>query len=334
MPRLIVTYKTETWPLAQAFVISRGAKTQANVVVAAISDGTVIGRGECVPYARYGETIESVSNQIEAARQHLARIQVGESEAARTLLAELLPPGAARNALDCALWDYQAKRNGTTVAALTGWAAGVPIVTAYTLSLDTPDGMAAKAREVPHLPLLKLKLGGMGDEARLRAVRAARPDARIIADANEAWTDDLLAPLLQAALETGVELIEQPLPAGNDGALADRPRGVAICADESLHTRADVARIAGLYDAVNVKLDKTGGLTEALALTHDARAAGLDIMIGCMVATSLAMAPALLLAQHARWIDLDGPLLLAQDRTPGLLVTNGQIAPAPRELWG
>ncbi|MEQ1695504.1 MAG: N-acetyl-D-Glu racemase DgcA [Hyphomicrobiaceae bacterium] len=334
MPRLIVTYNTQTWPLAEAFVISRGAKTEANVVVAEIGDGMVVGWGECVPYARYGETIETVSRQIESARQHLARVQVGEVEAARALLPELLPPGAARNALDCALWDYQAKRNATTVANLIGCAAPLPVVTAYTLSLDTAEAMASKARAAAHLPLLKLKLGGVGDDARLRAVRAARPDARIIADANEAWTDDLLAPLLQTALETGVELIEQPLPAGNDAALANRPRGVSVCADESLHTRADLPRLAGHYDAVNIKLDKTGGLTEALALANDARAARLDIMVGCMVATSLAMAPALLLAAHARWIDLDGPLLLAQDRNPGLRVTNGQIAPAPRELWG
>ena len=334
MPRLIVTFNTQSWPLAEAFVISRGAKTEATVVVAEIGDGAVVGWGECVPYARYGETIESVSRQIEGARQHLECIQVDEAQAARALLPELLPPGAARNALDCALWDYQAKCNGTSVAALAGRASPAPVLTAYTLSLDTPGAMAVKARQAAHLPLLKLKLGGDGDDARLRAVRSARPDARIIADANEAWTDDLLLPLLQTALETGVELIEQPLPAGNDGALANRPRGVAVCADESLHTRADLPRLTGLYDAINIKLDKTGGLTEALALAFEARAAGLEIMVGCMVATSLAMAPALLLAQDARWIDLDGPMLLAQDRTPGLLITNGQIAPAPRELWG
>ncbi len=334
MPRLIVTFNTQTWPLAEAFVISRGSKTEASVIVAEVGDGTVVGWGECVPYARYGETVETVSRQIEVARQHLARIQVGEAQAARALLPELLAPGAARNALDCALWDYQAKRNGTTVAALAGSTSPAVVLTAYTLSLDTPDAMAAKARQAAHLPLLKLKLGGNGDDARLRAVRAARPDARIIADANESWTDDLLFTLLQTALETGVELIEQPLPAGNDAALANRPRGVAVCADESLHTRADLPRLAGNYDAVNIKLDKTGGLTEALALASEARALGLDIMVGCMVATSLAMAPALLLAQHARWIDLDGPLLLAQDRIPGLFISNGQIASAPRELWG
>lgn len=334
MPRLIVTFYVEIWPLAEAFVISRGAKTEASVVVAQIGDGTVAGRGECVPYARYGETIESVSRQIESARQHLARLQASEAQAARALLPELLPPGAARNALDCALWDYEAKRKGTTVAALIGGATPAAVLTAYTLSLDTPDAMAAKARSAANLPLLKLKLGGLGDDARLRAVRAARPDARIIADANEAWTDDLLLPLLQTALETGVELIEQPLPAGNDGALAHRPRGVAICADESLHIRADLPRLAGLYDAINVKLDKTGGLTEALALAHEARDLGLDIMIGCMVASSLAMAPALLLAPYARWIDLDGPLLLARDRNPGLVISDGQISPAPRKLWG
>lgn len=334
MPRLIVTYNTQTWPLAEAFVISRGSKTQADVVVVEVGDGISVGWGECVPYARYGETIETVTRQIEDARQHLACIQVSEAQAARALLPELLAPGAARNALDCALWDYEAKRNGTTVVALAGCQPSGPLLTAYTLSLDTPDAMAAKAREVAHLPLLKLKLGGEGDDARLRAVRMARPDARIIADANEAWTGDMLFSLLQTALETGVELIEQPLPAGNDEDLANRPRGVAVCADESLHTRADLPRLAGLYDAINIKLDKTGGLTEAFALANQARNAGMDIMVGCMVATSLAMAPALLLAQHARWVDLDGPLLLAQDRSPGLFIANGQIYPAPRELWG
>jgi L-Ala-D/L-Glu epimerase len=307
MPRLIVTYMTQTWPLASAFVISRGSKTQADVIIAEIGDGSAVGWGECVPYARYGETVESVCQQIEDARQQLSCIQVDEVQAARQLLHEILPPGAARNALDCALWDYEAKSSGMSVADLIGAA---------------------------QYPLLKLKLGGDGDAARMAAVRAARPDARIVADANESWTNNTLIPLLDAARQSGIELIEQPLPAGNDEALYNRPRGVTICADESLHTRADLPRLAGQYDAINIKLDKAGGLTEALALAGDARARGLDVMVGCMVGTSLAMAPALLLANQARWVDLDGPLLLAQDRSPGLSIHGGIISPSPRELWG
>jgi len=334
MPRLIVTYQVQTWPLAQAFVISRGTKTEAIVVIAEIGDGMSVGWGECVPYTRYGETVDSVCQQIEDARQHIACIQVGETRAARQLLHEVLPPGAARNALDCALWDYEAKRTGTSVAALIGSNPPAPALTCYTLSLDTPGAMAAKAAQAAQYPLLKLKLGGEADDDRMHAVRQSRPDARIVADANEAWTEAMLVPFLEAAYRAGIELIEQPLPAGNDEALFNRPRGVPICADESLHTRFDLPRLADHYDAVNIKLDKTGGLTEALALSAEARDRGLDIMVGCMVATSLAMAPALLLAQYARWVDLDGPLLLAQDRTPGLQIANGIISPAPRELWG
>lgn len=334
MPRLIVTYRTETWPLAQAFVISRGSKTEARVVVAEIGDGMSVGWGECVPYARYGETVDTVCQQIADARQHIACIQVGETREARQRLHEVLPPGAARNALDCALWDYEAKRNGTTVATLIGARSPATALTCYTLSLDDPGVMAARASDAARYPLLKLKLGGEGDADRMRAVRAARPDARIVADANEAWTVAMLVPYLHAAQQAGIELIEQPLPAGNDEALFDRPRGVPVCADESLHTRFDLPRLADHYDAINIKLDKTGGLTEALALAAEARDRGLDIMVGCMVATSLAMAPALMLAQHARWIDLDGPLLLSRDRAPGLAIQDGLIAPAPRELWG
>jgi L-Ala-D/L-Glu epimerase len=249
-------------------------------------------------------------------------------------LGVLLPPGAARNALDCALWDLEAKRAGRRAWGLAGVPEPRPVPTAYTLSLDAPDRMAAAARAVPHLRLLKLKLGGAGDPERLAAVRASRPDARLVADANEAWTPDMLVPFLDAAALAGVDLVEQPLPAGADEALAGVAHPVPICADESAHTSADLEDLVGRYDAVNIKLDKTGGLTEALVMAREARARGFRIMVGSMVATSLAAAPALLLAEDADWVDLDGPLLLARDRDPGLLIEDGLIHPPPPELWG
>jgi L-alanine-DL-glutamate epimerase-like enolase superfamily enzyme len=322
---LKVAARVETWPIAGEFVISRGAKREAAVVVAEVSDGSVVGRGECCPYARYGETVEGVAAVIAA----LGSVRD------RTELVQRLPAGAARNAVDCALWDWEAKRSRTSAAALAGVPAPLRCVTtAYTLSLGSAEAMAARAASVPALPLLKLKLGGEGDAERLRAVRRARPDARLIADANEAWTPELLAQLMAVAVETGLEVVEQPLPAGADAALATIGRKVPVCADEALHTRADLARLAERYDAVNIKLDKAGGLTEALALAADARAAGLRIMVGCMVATSLAMAPALLLAQDADWVDLDGPLLLARDRQPGLVYEGALVHPPPAGLWG
>jgi L-Ala-D/L-Glu epimerase len=314
----------ETWPIAGEFVVARGAKREATVVVARVSDGAVSGRGECVPYARYGETVESACAAIAA---------LG-SVSDRAELLRRMPAGAARNAVDCALWDYEAKRSGTSAATLAGLPAPRPVTTAYTISLARSEAMAAKAASVPSLPLLKLKLGGEGDAGRLRAVRRARPDARLIADANEAWTLEQLPELMAVAAETGIETVERPLPAGADTALAGIERKVPVCADESLHTRADLAGLAGRYDAVNIKLDKAGGLTEALALAAEARAAGLRIMVGCMVATSLAMAPALLLAQDADWVDLDGPLLLARDRQPGLTYEGALVHLAPPELWG
>lgn len=323
MPGLTIDAVAEAWPLREAFVISRGAKTEARVVVATVSDGQYSGRGEAVPYARYGETVEQVLADIRS-------IPV----ISRQALLERLSAGAARNAIDCALWDLKAKQVGQTAASLAGIPHLAPQLTCFTLSLGTPDSMAAKAREVAHLKLLKLKLGGPGDAERMKAVRAARPDARLVADANEAWSVDMLGPLLAVAAEAGFELIEQPLPADADEALAAVPHQVPICADESVHTRADIAGLHGRYDAVNIKLDKAGGLTEALAMAEAARAAGLRIMVGCMVATSLAMAPALLVAQGANWVDLDGPLLLARDRSPGLIVADGMIAPPTPELWG
>jgi len=332
---LIFDVAIESWPLAQPFVISRGTKTEAKVVVVRIGDGVHTGRGECVPYARYGETPEATADTIRAYAADVRLHALTLPEMRRDALAHI-PPGAARNAMDCALWDLEAKASGQTVASLVGLGdnPAKPILTAYTISLDTPDSMAAKAAAVAHLPLLKLKLGGAGDDARLRAVRAARPTARLIADANEAWTGELLQPLMAVAFETGIEMIEQPLPAGDDDPLAVVSRAVPVCADEAFHTRADLPRLVGRYDAVNIKLDKTGGLTEALAVMVEARAAGLEVMVGSMVSTSLAVAPALLLAQHARWVDLDGPLLLARDRPDGLIIQDGMIYPAQGTLWG
>ena len=314
----------EAWPLAQPFVIARGAKTEARVVVVTLGQGDVSGRGECVPYARYGETAETTAAAIAAAG---APVSHGE-------LSRLLPPGAARNALDCALFDLEAKLAGVPVAQLLTRPEPGARETCFTLSLDTPDAMAEAARRVPQLKLLKLKLGGAGDDARMRAVRYARPDARLVGDANEAWTVDLLDPLLAVAAECGFETIEQPLPADADGALGTRDRPLPICADESAHVAADITALVDRYDAVNIKLDKAGGLTEALAMADAARAAVLDIMAGSMVSTSLGVAPAMLVAQYAKWVDLDGPLLLAKDREPGIVIRDGIIEPAQRELWG
>ena len=326
MSKFAIEAVVESWPIAGAFVIARGAKRQADVVVAQVSDGEVTGRGECVPYARYGETVEGVRQAILALRGELHD---------RTSLLRQMRAGAARNALDCALWDYEAKRSGRAVAALAGLAAPRPVATAYTISLDAPEAMAARAAAAARtMPLLKLKLGGAGDEARLRQVRAACPAARLIADANEAWTPALLPELMRVAAETRMELIEQPLHAKDDAALAGGPHPVPVCADESLHTREGIAELAGRYDAINIKLDKAGGLTEALLLAAAARDTGLKIMVGCMVATSLAMAPALLLAQDADWVDLDGPLLLAGDRPDGLTYEGALVSPPTAALWG
>jgi L-Ala-D/L-Glu epimerase len=325
-PRLAV--RVERWPIRGGFTISRGSKHEAHVVVASVSDGSHIGRGECVPYARYGESVEGVAAAIEACAGLVA------NDLSRAELAALLPAGAARNALDCALWDLEAKRSGRSAAALAGISPLHPVPTAFTLSLGAPETMAAKAREARAHPLLKLKLGGEGDEERLAAVREAVPQARLIADANEAWRPEALERLMVSAASAGVELIEQPLPAGSDDLLERIERSIPVCADESVHDRASLETLCQRYDAVNIKLDKTGGLTEALLVAARARALGLKIMVGSMVATSLAMAPALLLAQDADWVDLDGPLLLARDRVPGLTYETGLVFPPPPELWG
>jgi L-alanine-DL-glutamate epimerase-like enolase superfamily enzyme len=325
---LSLNVRAERWPIAGAFTISRGVKTESQVVVAAVSDGAVTGRGECVPYARYGETVAGVTAAIEAMRAPLAE------GLTRQALQAAMPAGAARNALDCALWDLEAKAGGTRVHALAGLPEPHALVTAYTISLGTPEAMGDAAQKAAARKLLKVKLGGEGDAGRIRAVRAAAPNAELIVDANEAWRADNLSPNLAACAEAGVTLVEQPLPAGDDAALASLARSIPVCADESVHDRASLASLVGKYDAVNIKLDKTGGLTEALAMAAQAERLGFSLMVGCMVATSLSMAPAVLLAQRARVVDLDGPLLLARDREHGLHYEDSLVYPASHALWG
>ena len=325
---ITLSVSIDSFPLKVPFVISRGTKSDAVVVAVTLQDGAATGRGECTPYARYGETPEGVA----AAIADIARTPTLLSS--RDVLAGAMAAGAARNALDCALWDLEAKAGGTTAAVHAGLDAVAPVETCFTLSLDTPDAMASAARAAAAHRLLKLKLGGDGDMDRMAAVRQARPDARLVADANEAWSEDMLGPFLASAAISGLELVEQPLPAGADDMLEGLMHSVPVCADESLHTRADLAEVLHRYDAVNIKLDKAGGLTEALALRDAARAAGLQIMVGSMVATSLAVAPAFLLAQGADWVDLDGPLLLAADREPPVRFEGGLLHPPPRDLWG
>ena len=324
----VLLVEAERFPIAGTFTISRGSKTEAEVICCTIVDGSHQGRGECVPYRRYGETIGGVVETIESARREI------EAGADRQALLDLMPAGAARNALDCALWDLEAKAGGSPVAAKLGIAAPQPLITAYTLSLDTPEKMAAQARANAERPLLKVKIGGDGDLDRIAAVVAAAPKSRIILDANEGWTEANLAENLDAAARLGIALVEQPLPAGKDAALRYVRRPVPVCADESLHTADDVEKLTGLYDAVNIKLDKTGGLTAALVLRDRAHKLGFKIMIGCMVGTSLGMAPAVLLAQDADFVDLDGPLLLAKDREPALGYSGSLVSPPKPELWG
>jgi L-alanine-DL-glutamate epimerase-like enolase superfamily enzyme len=327
-PALSLIVRTEHWPIAGSFTISRGAKTEAVVVVAELADGRHRGRGECVPYARYGETVEGVAAQIEAMGPQIAR------GLDRTALQLAMPPGAARNALDCALWDIEAKRAGKPVHELAGLTPPKALVTAYTISLDTPEAMAAAAANSKDRKLLKVKLGGAGDPARIAAVRRAAPDADLIVDANEAWTQQNLTDNLAACAAAGVALIEQPLPDGHDDVLSAFRHSVPICADESVHARASLAALRRKYDAVNIKLDKTGGLTEALATADEAARLGFSLMVGCMVATSLSMAPAMLVAQRARFVDLDGALLLARDRLYPLRYEGSNVHPPSRALWG
>jgi L-Ala-D/L-Glu epimerase len=319
--------REEIWPLKETFRISRGSRTEARVVVVTISNGEYTGRGECVPIRRYNQTCDSVIAQIESIK--------GESALDRQSLQNLLPAGAARNALDCALWDLQAKRSGKRAWEL----ANIPVVdhveTSFTISLDTPDKMGDAARTTAGLPILKLKLGGDDvDLARVEAVRTAAPNARLLIDANESWSPEHYRKIAPPLKELAVELIEQPFPADADEVLENLDHPVPICADESCHTAVDLPRLTNRYEMINVKLDKTGGLTEALHLCERGREAGFKILIGCMVGTSLSMAPARLLASFADYVDLDGPLLLARDREHGLAYKDGTIEMPARQLWG
>ena len=319
-----ITLRAERFRLAEVFTIARGSRTEAQVLTVEVARGGAVGRGECVPYARYGESLESVAAQIEGLAPGIDR----------EALQAALPAGAARNAVDSALWDLEAKASGRRVWELAGLAAPGPMITAFTLSLDTPEKMCAAAAKNAHRPLLKIKLGTPDDMARLEAVRAGAPDSTIIVDANEGWTAGIYAELAPHLLRLGVAMVEQPLPAGEDDMLAEIARPLPVCADESCHDRASLPALAGKYDMVNIKLDKTGGLTEAIALRDAARAAGYKVMVGCMVGTSLAMAPAVLVAQGADVVDLDGPLLLAEDRDPALRYDAAGVHPSAPELWG
>ncbi len=317
----------ERWPIAGRFTISRGSKTAASVIVVELDDGKFHGRGECVPYARYGETIENVAAAIEGLRK-----SIGDG-LDRAELQKALPPNAARNAIDCALWDLEAKRSSRRVWDIAGIPVPKPVTTAYTISLDTPEAMAKAARSVKY-PLLKLKLGAQCDTERLKAVRAAAPNARLIVDANEGWREEDLVVNFAACAATGVELIEQPLPSSKDQVLAQIERPVPICADESVHDRKSLPDLRGKYEFVNIKLDKAGGLTEALAFADSAIREGFGIMVGSMVGTSLGVAPALLLANRARFVDVDGPLLLERDRPEKLSYEGALVSPPGANLWG
>ncbi len=319
-----ITATPESFRLAETFTISRGSRDAAAVLSVSVDTGDHIGRGECVPYARYGETMESVAAQINGLPDDLTR------EALQTLL----PAGAARNAVDCALWDLEAKQTGQRVFQRAGLPVPGPVITAFTLSLDTPEKMQAAATKHALRPLLKIKLGGEGDMERLEAVRRGAPKTEIVVDANEGWSAELYTELAPHLVRLGVALVEQPLPAGEDDLLAEIARPLPVCADESCHDRTTLEALNGKYDVVNIKLDKTGGLTEALALNDAARQMGFDVMVGCMVGTSLAMAPAILVAQGASIVDLDGPLLLAEDRDQALHHDEQGLHPSSPELWG
>ncbi|MFT4960559.1 MAG: L-alanine-DL-glutamate epimerase-like enolase superfamily enzyme [Paracoccaceae bacterium] len=319
-----ISVSRDVFKLAQVFTISRGSRTEAKVLTVRLNDGSHQGWGECVPYARYGETLESVEAQIMGVPGNVTRAD----------LYDLLPAGAARNALDCALWDIEAKRAGERVWQLAGLTAPGPEITAYTLSLDTPEKMQGQAAKNAHRPLLKIKLGTPDDMARLEAVRAGAPKSTIIVDANEGWSAEVYTDLAPHLVRLGVSLVEQPLPAGADDVLIGMPRPVPVCADESCHDRGSLASLRGKYDVVNIKLDKTGGLTEALELRRAAEAEGYGVMVGCMVGSSLAMAPATLVAQGVSVVDLDGPLLLAEDRDNALKFDERGVHPSDASLWG
>lgn len=323
-----LTLRREVWPIRDVFTISRGSRTHIEVVVAELHGDGHTGRGESAPYSRYGETVDGVLALMDGVREEI------EAGLDRGALQKRLPAGAARNALDCALWDWEAKRTGVRVWEAAGLPKPKPMLTAYTLSVNTPEKMGEAARKAAHFPLLKVKLAGKGDLERMAAVRTGAPDSRLIIDANEAWTVDEFMRFSPRLAEMGVEMIEQPFPAGEDDSLRGLDRPVPVCADESCHVAADVERLRGAYEFVNIKLDKSGGLTEAILLTRAAREAGFRVMVGCMLGTSLAMVPATLLGIFAEFVDLDGPLLLDKDREPGLRFENGNIRPPDRPLWG
>ncbi|MGI9303315.1 MAG: N-acetyl-D-Glu racemase DgcA [Gammaproteobacteria bacterium] len=323
-----LSLRQESWPISGSFAIARGRKTEADVVVVEVRDGAFTGRGECVPYAHYSESVDGVTSLLDGMSGHVT------NGLGRARLQELLEAGAARNALDSALWDLEAKRSGKRVWELAGLQPPKPVTTAFTLSLEDPDVMRNAARTHAHVPLLKIKLGGADDLDRVAAVREAAPKARLIVDANEGWTPQSYSELMPELARLGVTMVEQPLPAEADEALAELPRPIPVCADESCHDRSSLAAIDGRYDMINIKLDKTGGLTEALQLRDQARKAGLGIMVGCMISTSLAMAPAVVLAQNVAVVDLDGPLLLARDREDGLHFEGSSIYPPTAALWG
>ena len=320
----MITVTRDTFPLARAFTISRGSKTEAQVLTVRITRGGVTGWGECVPYARYGSTLDSDQALIAALDPAITR----------AALQIVLPPGSARNAVDCALWDLEAKQTGHRVWQLAGLPKPRPVPVAFTLSLDTPDAMRAQAADNAHRPLLKIKLGTAEDMPRLEAVRAGAPKSTLIIDANEGWSPDVYTDLAPHLLRLGVAMVEQPLPAGADDMLAEIARPLPVCADESAHDAASLAALKGKYDLVNLKLDKTGGLTEALLARTEAHRLGLGLMVGCMVGTSLAMAPATLVAQGAAFCDLDGPLLLSQDRAHPLHYSAAEVHPPEPALWG
>jgi L-alanine-DL-glutamate epimerase-like enolase superfamily enzyme len=320
----MITVTPDVFRLAQVFTISRGSRTEARVLTVRVTRGGMTGWGECVPYARYGETLGSVTDQIESLPPDITR----------DALQGALPAGAARNAVDCALWDLEAKQSGRRVWQLAGLTKPGPEVVTYTLSLDTPENMRAAAAQHAHRPLLKIKLGTPDDMPRLEAVRAGAPRTKIIIDANEGWTAEVYSDLAPHLLRLGVALVEQPLPAGADDLLSEIARPLPVCADESCHDRASLAGLAGKYDMVNIKLDKTGGLTEGLALKTAALDQGYGLMVGCMIGSSLAMAPATLLAQGAAFTDLDAPLLLAEDRDHPLTFDEAGIHPPEPSLWG
>ena len=320
----MIQAKVEIFPLAQVFRISRGARTQAEVVTVSIEKDGVTGRGECVPYARYNETLESVIKQVESL----------PADINKETLQDTLPPGAARNAVDCALWDFECKKRDQRIWKIAGIQIPEQKMTAYTLSLDEPEIMFKQAEKNSNRPLLKIKLGTQNDMPRLEAVRKGAPNSEIIVDANEGWDAELYSKLAPELVSLGVKLVEQPLPADQDNDLIGLPRPLPICADESCHDRKSLEKLIGKYDFVNIKLDKTGGLTEALQLKDKAVEAGFKIMVGCMVGSSLAMAPATLIAQNATFVDLDGPLLLEQDRRHGLFYDESWVHPPLKDLWG